>query len=565
MPSAHRALPLTGLVAGLGPGLATFVEATVVPGAAGETGSSGTGGTSHEVFVDDITLAEPATGLVGVAGDLSLGVGVATTADAVTLLALAAERGVAAVMVRQALLADPAVTAAAREHGIPLVAIADQASWAHVAWLLRDILDRASIEPVGAGMLGPDELFTLADACAAVIGASVTIEDTRNRVLAYSEAHDLTDPIRVSTIVGRRVPADVVSHLRARGVFRHLARSTEPIFLPAADDGTLGARIVVPVHAGGEWVGSIWGTVEQPVPEETLRPLRDIAAVVALHLLRLRAESDLGRRLVRERLRAALAGDPVAAGATLAAPPWRVVVLGPAPSTEVERRLAVWESLCRRAAWQRPTLLAVDEDVVAIVTDRPSGVGAAGPGTWTWLARLANQANTTQEWAWVAAGSPIGDAAELGLGLSSAREVARLRAAGVVVGATVTPEHAWASLVVTRAVSALPPVGPVGSGASVGSGGSGPRLGSGSSGEDAEAAVGPIGPGDALDATLVETLRAWLDHPGNLKAAATALHVHPNTVRYRMAQVRAHLGVDLNDPTVRLALALQVRALHLPR
>jgi hypothetical protein len=301
------------------------------------------------------------------------------------------------------------------------------------------------------------------------------------------------------------------------------------------------------------------------VPEETLRPLRDIAAVVALHLLRLRAESDLGRRLVRERLRAALAGDPVAAGATLAAPPWRVVVLGPAPSTDVERRLAVWESLCRRAAWQRPTLLAVDEDVVAIVTDRPSGVGAAGPGTWTWLARLANQANATQEWAWVAAGSPIGDAAELGLGLSSAREVARLRAAGVVVGATVTPEHAWASLVVTRAVSALPPVGPVGSGASVGSGGSGPRLGSGSSGEDAEAAVGPIGPGDALDATLVETLRAWLDHPGNLKAAATALHVHPNTVRYRMAQVRAHLGVDLNDPTVRLALALQVRALHLSR
>lgn len=65
------------------------------------------------------------------------------------------------------------------------------------------------------------------------------------------------------------------------------------------------------------------------------------------------------------------------------------------------------------------------------------------------------------------------------------------------------------------------------------------------------------------DAALVETLRAWLDHPGNLKAAATALHVHPNTVRYRMAQVRAHLGVDLNDPTV--VLALQVRALHLPR
>ena len=40
-------------------------------------------------------------------------------------------------------------------------------------------------------------------------------------------------PPRVSTIVGRRVPEEVLASLRARGVFRPLARSSEPVLVPA--------------------------------------------------------------------------------------------------------------------------------------------------------------------------------------------------------------------------------------------------------------------------------------------------------------------------------------------
>lgn len=518
MPSAHRALPLSGLVAGLGPALASIAV------------------DADDPVIDDITLAEPGAGLVGVPGDLTLGVGVSTVTDALDLLDLAASRGVRAVMLRRALADEGEVAARAREGGIPIVAVADQASWAHVAWLLRDILDRASHDPGGSGTLGPDELFTLADACAAAVGGSVTIEDTRNRVLAYSEAHDLSDPARVSTIVGRRVPAAIVTHLRGRGVFRRLARSTEPLFLPAAEDGTLGARVIVPVHAGGEWVGSIWATVDRPLAEESLRPLREIAAVVALHLLRLRTESDLGRQLVRERLRAALAGDPVAAGASLPAPPWRVVVLGAADGSDgsdTEQRLAVWESLCRRAAWQRPTLLTVDEDVVAIVTERPD---EHGPGTWAWLARLTQQAATSQPWACALSSPPVVSAHDLGPGLGRARELARLHRAGIP-GVTLTAEEAWAPMTVGRAIAAV-------STASLSS-------------ADAATEESPLA---HLDDVHRETLRAWLDHPSDLRACAQALHVHPNTVRYRLGRIRTEIGADLHDPTVRLALALLTRA-----
>ncbi len=60
---------------------------------------------------------------------------------------------------------------------------------------------------------------------------------------------------------------------------------------------------------------------------------------------------------------------------------------------------------------------------------------------------------------------------------------------------------------------------------------------------------------------LTETLRAWLLHHGRREDVAAALFVHPQTVRYRMNQLRELFGERLEDPeallelTVALALA----------
>jgi len=61
-------------------------------------------------------------------------------------------------------------------------------------------------------------------------------------------------------------------------------------------------------------------------------------------------------------------------------------------------------------------------------------------------------------------------------------------------------------------------------------------------------------------ARLIETLRAWLDEPGQVSRVAERLHVHPQTVRYRMAQLRDLLGDRLDDPDARFELALALRA-----
>ncbi|HUQ55793.1 helix-turn-helix domain-containing protein [Lentzea sp.] len=56
---------------------------------------------------------------------------------------------------------------------------------------------------------------------------------------------------------------------------------------------------------------------------------------------------------------------------------------------------------------------------------------------------------------------------------------------------------------------------------------------------------------------LEETLRAWLLHHGRREEVATALFVHPQTVRYRMGQLR-DLYPDLNSPWRVLELTLAV-------
>lgn len=60
---------------------------------------------------------------------------------------------------------------------------------------------------------------------------------------------------------------------------------------------------------------------------------------------------------------------------------------------------------------------------------------------------------------------------------------------------------------------------------------------------------------------LTETLRAWLLHRGNREAIAAELFVHPQTVRYRMGQLRELFGERLDQPRAILELTV---ALALP-
>ncbi|MBW3663414.1 MAG: helix-turn-helix domain-containing protein [Actinobacteria bacterium] len=59
---------------------------------------------------------------------------------------------------------------------------------------------------------------------------------------------------------------------------------------------------------------------------------------------------------------------------------------------------------------------------------------------------------------------------------------------------------------------------------------------------------------------LAETLLAWLQHHGQRQHVAEALHVHPQTVSYRLTQLRELFGAQLDDPAARFELEIALRA-----
>jgi DNA-binding PucR family transcriptional regulator len=57
-----------------------------------------------------------------------------------------------------------------------------------------------------------------------------------------------------------------------------------------------------------------------------------------------------------------------------------------------------------------------------------------------------------------------------------------------------------------------------------------------------------------------ETALAYVQHGGNAVEMAQALHLHPQTVRYRIAQLRELFADNLDDPDARFELEIALRA-----
>ncbi|MEO6884788.1 MAG: helix-turn-helix domain-containing protein [Jatrophihabitantaceae bacterium] len=493
-------------------------------------------------------------------GDLVLGVGAASIAGAVELIEQSALDGASGVVLRLPLAADAAVIGAAVTTGLPLIGLRTGISWAHLVWLLRTVLDR-SIGPgqLGAGDTGVhSDLFTLADAAAAILDAPVTIEDNQSRVLAYSSGQSATDPARVSTIVGRRVPADVVAHYRSSGVFRRLANSDEPFLTPPGPDG-IRPRLVVPVRAGSEWLGSIWAVVGdaggectgQRISETVSVQLRSAAATVALHLLRLRAQADVAHLESTERLRRLLRPGPAraargvgagtgtdtdsGAGAALPPGPWRVVALSGGQGDSAIQ-LDLWRATCRRHGWAEPLLADLDQTVFALLTDSDASTDISLSGTWAWLRELIITMHRRDSTVRAAAGGLASRVTQLPRSCRQAVELHTVisRPAGEPARSV---EQAWAELTLARAAATV----------------------------DTGEIVGPLAVLRTHDqehgTDYLATLAAWLRHPGQPPPAARELQVHVNTLRYRMGRLNKLVHLDLADPTCRLALQVQLVAL----
>lgn len=499
------------------------------------------------VPVSDVVIRDPLDGAEMHHHDIVLAVGVEATdaREACAVVAEAGERRATAVVMKVAVEIPPALVDAATAAGVAVLATPPGTSWAQLHSLLRTaIATTGKVLGSGDDEVRAGDLFSLANAVAAMVGGPVTIEDPQSRVLAYSNLGHPIDEARRQTILGRRIPEEWMDRLRGEDFFAKLWASEDVVQYDAGDNQS---RLVIAVRAGGEILGSIWAADGgKPFQPSARAAMHEAASMAALHLVRHRASEGVERRMRGELLRSLLEGrgsveaaasrlglDPAGGAAVLAFE----LQAGDEPDVMLKsERVAEFIMTYCEAFRRRVAQVTIERTLYVLLPETGVGDHTAS------ARRLATEIVDTSR------GALSADLrGAIGSSVPTLEQVPRSRAeadrvltvlsrydVGLRV-AHVNDVHTHAALLELKEVIA-----------------GRPHLWS--------EKLGALVEHDAQRGTAhVATLRAYLDCLGHVSAAAERVHVHPNTFRYRLRRLVELTDLDLDDPDERLLVELQLR------
>ncbi|RED65433.1 PucR family transcriptional regulator [Cohnella phaseoli] len=144
-------------------------------------------------------------------------------------------------------------------------------------------------------------LEALADAISESLESQVTIEDENHNVMAYSSHRQESDSARISTIIGRRVPDEVTAGLRKAGILQQLETSDVALRIPAMPEIGLGPRLTVCIKNHNSVLGYIWIVdTGRLIAGEAERVAEKAADIAKLYLLRQRSWGTKQRKLQDE-------------------------------------------------------------------------------------------------------------------------------------------------------------------------------------------------------------------------------------------------------------------------
>ncbi|GAA2615338.1 helix-turn-helix domain-containing protein [Streptomyces roseoviolaceus] len=508
-----------------------------------------------DVEIRGVSLLDPEDPPTAQPGELVLVIGARGRA-AFPALRAAGRDGAAAVVVK---LDGPgqaaALTETAAEAGVALLSLRSEARWEHVNALARAALDDAPPGDPGHGA-GEGDLFALAQTTAILTSGIVSIEDAANRMLAYSRTTDSdeADDLRRRSILGWQGPEGYLAKLREWGVFQHLHSSDEVIGIDSHPELGIRRRLAVAIRSGDRQLGTIWvqeGSI--PLSERSRQALLGAARVAALHLVRRRRElSDdvtLTRTLLAGLLEGSTGPQPLAThlgfdatrpaavlgfsyGATEAYETPEGVAAPELTHTEVTNLVSVHIAARHRSA----LVTQVDSRIYVLLPQLPRGIDTDTLRGWTQEITDAARRHL---------GLPLrGSVGCLVPGLGdvpeSRREADRILdamvSAGVTVAVAALPDIQAEVLVseMLTLLSAHPEIRD-------------PRL------------TALVSHDSRHQGRLAETLLTYLNSLGDIRAAAAQLHVHPNTLRYRLRRTEELTGLDLSRPDQRLLAMLQLR------
>ncbi len=138
-----------------------------------------------------------------------------------------------------------------------------------------------------------DSLDEFADLISQVLMCPITIEDANHRLLAYSTHDERTDPARISTIIGRRVPEKVINQLWKEGTIPALLKTQEPIRVKNMNDIGLNHRVAISIWKQDEVIGFIWAIeIDKSLTDEDFILLKKAADSAKNKLLQLQTRKN---------------------------------------------------------------------------------------------------------------------------------------------------------------------------------------------------------------------------------------------------------------------------------
>ena len=450
--------------------------------------------------------------------------------------------GVKAVLVKT----DTSADTFAERHAdlnIAVIAVHQDARWAHVHSMVERVLQSGAQALAGPSMetLGTQsDLFGLANALAQLVNGLVSIDDEAGRVLAFSPLDESADEIRVLSILGRKPPSDHVEELRIQGLLDRVIHSRGVSVLEPKEN--FRRRLCVAMRdASDRFLGLIW-------VQERDTPYSDDAAEIlesASHFAaRLISNSRLIPKFQVEYVRQ-LIGLPIspapydAFGLQLSLRPGAAItVAGFATLRSVDHSLPD-----SREAVDLINFYATrftEDALIATVGDR---VYAVNPNVRTparmraWTTRVADIITRRL-------GTPvcvgISDPVHR-LGDVPAQRADVDRILDVICegkeGAVATLADLRTPVLLQSVITHL---------------------------HDRSDLIDPrvtelVKYDESRGTELVSSLRAFLLNAGQINAAAESLHIHVNTLRYRIRRVRELTGLDLHDSSTRFLTELNLR------
>ncbi|KZO01779.1 PucR family transcriptional regulator [Pseudobacillus badius] len=130
-----------------------------------------------------------------------------------------------------------------------------------------------------------ESLEMLADLISEELECPITIEDDNHRIIAYSRHEDEVDPVRIATIMRRRVPENVINSLWKVGAIPRLFETEEPVVVPRIDQVGIRERVAISVRKNKEVVGFIWAHPSKPFDEQKIIILQEAAKAVKNQLI----------------------------------------------------------------------------------------------------------------------------------------------------------------------------------------------------------------------------------------------------------------------------------------